>query len=116
MHIQQANFIARHFIGLNAFNDFWIDTMTGISDGNAHPITTFRHADSDHTFPFAGLDPMNDGIFNQWLNQQAGNKTADLFINIINNRQLIAKTGLLNGNVILNLIQLFLDVDLLIIF
>ena len=116
VHIQQTNFIARHFIGFDPFNHFWIDTVARIPHSNTNPVTTLRHADGDHTFPFAGLNPMDDSVFYQRLNQQAGNITAYLFIDIINNGQLVAKAGLFDGDVILDLIQLFLDVDLLIVF
>ena len=116
MHIQQTNFIARHFIGLDPFNHFWVDTMTRISYGNPYPVAALRNADGDHTFPFAGLDPMDDSVLDQRLNQQAGDKTAYLFIDIINNGQLVAKASLFDGDVILDLIQLFLNVDLLIVF
>ena len=37
---------------------------------------------------------MDDSVLDQRLNQQAGNKTAYLFIDIINNGQLVAKAGL----------------------
>lgn len=116
VHIQQTNFIARHFIGFDPLNHFWIDTMTRIPHGNPYPVTALRNADSDHAFSFAGLDPMDDSVLYQRLNQQAGDKTAYLFVDIINNGQLVAKAGLFDGDVILDLIQLFLDVDLLIVF
>ena len=116
VHIQQTNFIARHFIGFDPFNHFWIDAVARIPHGNPYPITALRNADGDHPFSFAGLNPMDDSVLYQRLNQQAGNLTAYLFIDIINNRQLVAKTGLFNRDVILDLIQLFFDVDLLIVF
>ena len=59
---------------------------------------------------------MNDGIFYQGLNQQAGNDAAHLFVNVINNRQLVAKTGLFNGDIVFDLIELFFDINLLIVF
>lgn len=59
---------------------------------------------------------MDNGILHQRLDQQAGNAAIHLFINIIDNRQLVAKAGLLNGNIVFNLIQLFFDIDLLIVF
>ncbi len=116
MHIQQTNFIARHFIGFDPFNHFWIDTVAGIPHSNTNPIAALCNADGNHAFPFAGLNPMDDSVFYQRLNQQAGNITAYLFIDIINNREFVAKTCLFDGDVIFDLIQLFFDVDLLIVF
>ncbi|MNI88731.1 hypothetical protein D3C73_1460580 [compost metagenome] len=86
MHVQQADFIARHFVGLDPLNDFWIDSVTGIPDGEAYPVSALCDAESDHAFSFARLDTVNDGVFYQRLNQQSGNIAAYLFINIINNR------------------------------
>ncbi len=59
---------------------------------------------------------MDNGVFHQRLDQQAGNAAIPLFINIIDNRQLVAKEGLPNGNIVFNLLQTFFDTDLLIVF
>lgn len=116
MDIQQANFIARHFVRFDPLNHLWIDAVPGISHRNAYPITALCNADGDNAFTFARLDTVDNGVFHQRLDQQAGNAAIHLFINIIDNRQLVAKAGLLNGNIVFNLIQLFFDIDLLIVF
>ncbi|OUZ64346.1 hypothetical protein CBL21_07870 [Shigella flexneri] len=56
---------------------------------------------------------MDNGVLHQRLDQQAGNAAIHLFINIIDNRQLVAKAGLLNGNIVFNLGN---DSNLLIVF
>lgn len=104
MDIQQANFIARHFIRFDPLNHLWIDAVPGISHRNTYPITALCNADGDNAFTFARLDTVDNGVFHQRLDQQAGNVAIHLFINIIDNRQLVAKAGLLNGNIVFNLI------------
>ena len=66
--------------------------------------------------PLQRLNTVNNGVFHQRLDQQAWDHAVDLFINIVNDRQLIAKARLLDGDVIFDLIQLFFDVDLLVVF
>ena len=90
--------------------------MPGIAHGDTHAVTAFRHANRYHAFAFTRLNTVNNGVFHQRLDQQAWDHAVDLFINIVNDRQLIAKASLLDGDVILDLIQLFFDVDLLVVF
>jgi hypothetical protein len=89
--------------------------VAGIAHGNAHAVTAFGYADGDHAFTFTRLNAVNNRVFHQRLDQQAWDHTVDLFIDIVNHRELVTKTGLLNRDIVLDLIQLFFDVDLLII-
>ncbi|MNE31564.1 hypothetical protein D3C80_1251400 [compost metagenome] len=116
MNIQQANFIARHFVRFHARNHVRIDTVSGIAYRHAHAIATFRHANCHHAFAFAWLDAVDDSVLNQGLNQQAWDDAVNLFVDIVDNRQLIAKTRLLDRDVVFNLIQLFFDINLLVVF
>ena len=90
--------------------------MAGIPDGDSHTVAAFGDADGHYAFSFTGLNAVDDCILYQRLNKQAGNVAVHLFINIINDGQLVAKTSLLNGDVVLDLIQFLFDVNLLIIF
>ena len=116
MDVQQTNFIARHFIGFHPRDDQGIDTRPGITYGNTHAVARLGNADGHHAFAFATLNTVYDGVLNQRLDQQAGNHAVHLIINIVDNGQLVAKTRLLNGDVVLNLIQLPTDIYLLIVF
>ena len=116
MHIQQADFITRHFVRFDSLNDFRVNAVSGISHCNPNPITALCNADGDNAFPFTGLNTVHNGIFYQRLNQQTWNAAIYLFINIVDNGQFVAKTGLLNGDIVFNLVQLFFDIDLLIVF
>ena len=90
--------------------------MPGIAHGDAHAVTAFRHANRYYAFAFTRLNTVNNGVFHQRLDQQAWDHAVDLFINIVNDRELVTKARLLNRDVVFNLIQLFFDVDLLVIF
>lgn len=59
---------------------------------------------------------MNDGIFHQRLDKQAQDHAADVVVNIIDDRQLVAESRLFNGDIIFDLIQLSFDINLLIVF
>ncbi len=115
VNIQQANFIARHLVRLHPLNHFWINTVAGIAYRHPHPVTALRHAYRHHAFAFARLDAVDNGIFHQRLDQQARDHAVYLFINVVDDGELVAKPRLLDGDVILNLVELFFDVDLLII-
>jgi hypothetical protein len=81
-----------------------------------HPFAAFGDADGDDAFAFTGLNTVNNRVFDQRLDKQAWDHAVDLFINIVNDRELVAKARLLNRDVVFDLIQLFFDVDLLVIF
>ena len=116
VHVQQTDFIPRHLVRLHALNDFWINPVAGIAHGNPHPVAAFGNADGDDAFAFTGLNTVNNCVFDQRLDKQAWDHAVDLFINIVNDRELVAKAGLLDRDVVLDLIKLFFDVDLLVIF
>ena len=116
VHVQQADFISRHLVRLHPLNDFWINSVAGIAHGNTYAVAAFGDADGDDAFAFTRLNAVNNRVLDQRLDKQAWDHAVDLFINIVNDRQLIAKASLLDGDVILDLIQLFFDVDLLIVF
>ncbi|MNT16047.1 hypothetical protein D3C72_1511340 [compost metagenome] len=115
MNIQQANFIAGHFVRFHARNHVGINAVSGISYRHAHAIATFRHANRNYAFAFAWLNTVDDRVFNQRLNQQAWDDAVHLFVDIVDDRQLIAKTCLFDRDVVFDLIQLFFDVDLLVV-
>ena len=116
MDIQQANFIARHFIRFDPLNHLWIDAVPGIPHRNAYPIAALVNADRHHPLAFTGLDTMDDGILHQRLDKQARDHAADVVVNIVDDRQLVAESRLFNSDIIFDLIQLSFDIDLLIVF
>ncbi|XNM60367.1 hypothetical protein ACLK1T_21750 [Escherichia coli] len=64
--------------------------------------TRFPHSATlmGNAFTFARLNTVDNGVLHQRLDQQAGNAAIHLFINIIDNRQLVTKAGLLNGDLV----------------
>lgn len=116
MNIEQANFISRHFVGFHAGDHGGIDAITGIANANAYPITALIDADRHHAFAFTGLNAVNDGVLHQRLDKQARDHAANVVVNIVDDRQLVAESCLFNGDVIFDLIKLSFDINLLIVF
>ncbi|MNP61340.1 hypothetical protein D3C76_1565150 [compost metagenome] len=58
---------------------------------------------------------MDNGVLHQRLDQQTRDHAVHFLIDVVDDGELIAKPRLLDGDVILNLVELFFDVDLLII-
>ena len=116
MNVKQADFISRHFVGFHASDHGGIDAVAGVANADANPIAALIDADRHHPFPFTRLNAVHNGIFHQGLDKQARDHAADVVVNIIDDRQFVAESGLFNGDVIFDLIQLSFDIDLLIVF
>ncbi len=116
MHIEQADFVTRHLIGFHAGDHGGIDTVARIANADAYPISALVNADRHHAFAFTGLNTVNDGIFHQRLDKQARDHAADVVVNIVDDRQLVAESRLFNSDIIFDLIQLSFDINLLIVF
>lgn len=116
MHIEQADFVTRHLIGFHAGDHGGIDTVARIANADAYPIAALVNADRHHAFAFTGLNTVNDGIFHQRLDKQARDHAADVVVNIVDDRQLVAESRLFNSDIIFDLIQLSFDINLLIVF
>ena len=114
--VEQADLITRHFIRLYPRDHGRIDTIPGIANANPHPITTLVDAEGDDAFAFARLDPVDNGIFHQRLNQQARYHAADLIVDVVDDGQLVAEARLFDGNIILDLVQLSFDINLFVVF
>ena len=116
MNVEQADFVTWHFIGFHAGDHGGIDAVAGVANADANPIAALVNADRHHAFAFTGLNTVNDGIFHQRLDKQARDHAADVVVNIIDDRPLVAESRLFNGDIILDLIQLSFDINLLIVF
>ena len=116
MNVKQADFISRHFVGFHASDHGGIDAVAGVANADANPIAALVNADRHHPLTFTGLDTMDDGILHQRLDKQARDHAADVVVNIIDDRQLVAESRLFNSDIIFDLIQLSFDINLLIVF
>lgn len=115
MNVNQPDFIDRHLVGIQLFDNVWVDAVAGIPHRDAHPAAALRNANRHHAFAAARLDAMHNSVLHQRLNKQAGDAAVHFVVDIVNHGQLVAKARLLNRDVILNLVQLFFDINLLVV-